>query len=76
MSTSTAMRAMRSSQFFATSAACHEVPQAMIVTRSILPSANGNSGKWTVRVAGLTSALIVSPITAGCSKISLSMKWR
>ena len=32
------------------------MPQAIIVTRSSSPSANGNSGKCTVRVAGLISA--------------------
>jgi hypothetical protein len=52
------------------------VPQAIIVTRSSSPNSKGSSGRCTVRVAGLISAFKVSPITAGCSKISFCMKWR
>ena len=67
---------MRSSQYFAIMPAWCAVPQAIVVILPISPSANGRSGRWMLRVAGLISACNVSPITAGCSKISFCMKWR
>jgi hypothetical protein len=36
----------------------------------------GQLGQVDAAVAGLISACNVSPITAGCSKISFCMKWR
>src|SRR5262249_4806661 len=50
MSISTEIRAIRSSQYLATTQAWYAVPQAIIVMRSSSPSAKGNSGRCTVRV--------------------------
>jgi hypothetical protein len=44
----------------------------MVIFGSVARS-KGSSPSWMVRLAGLNMAFSVWPMTAGCSKISLSM---
>ncbi len=47
-----------------------------MVMRGSEAKSNGSAGRATARVAGFTMRCSVSPITAGCSCSSFSMKWR
>ena len=79
MSTSTGTPTHFSSQYLATRAACQEVPQATRAMRSIRRMAASSrpiSGSSTRPVSGTMRPLTVLRIACGCSKISLSMKWR
>ena len=51
-------------------------PHALIVMRGTSDRSTGSSPISTRRFSGFMNAVSVSPITAGCSKISFSMKWR
>ena len=52
------------------------MPQATAATRDASAMSNGSSGSAIRCVAGSANERSVSPSTAGCSKISFSMKWR